>query len=675
MRSFFSTINSRSLSAKLLIAAFAIALTGCGGGGGGGGTTTATTTGTTAGSTTGTTATASSVQLLVSSPQMASSGASTITLTAIALSSTRQAVPGRTISFSPGADASAYINNISNAGVTDANGQVTAQLNLGGSKANRTITVTATVDGVTATNTVGVTGTTISFSGNSSMSFGQTNPLTISVKDSAGNPIASVPVTATSQNGNTISLSPVSGITDANGLLTANVTVTVAGNDVITASAAGATQTQNLTISSANFNFTAPTPAAGSTVPQILVNTPTPITVKWTNAGAPVAGSPVTFTSTRGTVSPGTAVNTDATGTASASITSSQSGPAIITATGTTGTPSASIQVNFYTKSATMLSLQASPSTLQPTTGATGQTNNLSTITAVVRDAAYNLVQNAQVNFSIVSDPSGGSLDAPTATTDSYGTATVHYKAGAVPSPQNGVTISATVVAVAGTPLGTPLAATPPNVSLTVGGAALYVILGTDNTVGTSGTNYTKTYTALVTDSAGNPAPAGTTVTFVIRPNYYWKGSYAWNGTAWIYAAGYPIQCRNEDINYNGIIGPVTYSGVDLMGIIGPGSITPAISNDFNGNGKLDPGNVASVNATATTDANGFAIATIYYSKQYANWVTETLEATAGVVGNLPPTTTSFLLPGLATDYTTQTVSPPGQPSPFGINTSCSNPN
>ncbi|NNM82963.1 MAG: hypothetical protein HKL98_10230, partial [Burkholderiales bacterium] len=432
---------------------------------------------------------------------MASSGVSTITLTAIALNSSRQAVSGRTITFSPGTDASAYINNISNGGMTDANGQVTAQLNLGASKANRTISVTATVDGVTATNTVSVTGTTISFSGNSSMSFGQTNPLTISLKDSAGNPISSVPVTVTSQTGNTIVLNPVTGMTDANGLLTANVTVTQSGNDVITASAAGATKTQNLTINSATFNFSAPTAAAGSAVPQIQVNTATPISVTWANAGTPVSGSAVTFTSTRGTITSSPAT-TNASGVATASITSSQSGPAIITATGPGGTPSASIQVNFYTTSASMLSLQASPSTLQPTTGATGQTNNLSTITAVVRDAAYNLVQNAQVNFAIVSDPSGGSLDAQTSTTDSYGTATIHYKAGAVTSPQNGVIISATVVAVAGTSLGTPLAATPtPNVSLTVGGAALYVTLGTDNTVGTSGTNYTKTYTALVTDS------------------------------------------------------------------------------------------------------------------------------------------------------------------------------
>lgn len=684
---FVRTIHSNKFGGFLIAAMLAV-LGGCGGGSGSsssGGAASAPAAATT------TSTTASSIQLLVSNPQMSSSGTSAITLTAIALNATGQVVPGRTVTFSTGGDATAFVNNISGLSVTDNNGLVTAQLNLGGNKANRTITVSATVDGKTATNTVSVTGTVLSFSGNNSMAFGATSPLTISVKDSAGNPVASVPVTVTSKTGNTIALSPTTGITNASGVITATVTVIAAGNDVITATAAGASQTQNLTISSASFNFTAP--AAGGATPQINVNTATPISILWTNAGVPVSGSAVTFTASRGTVT-GSPVNTGGTGTASANIISSASGPSIITATGPGGTPSASMNVNFVATSASSITAQASPSTLQPTTGAAGQTSNVSSISAVVRDAANNLVQNARVNFQILADTTGGTLSASTAVTDASGTASVNYIAGAVSGAQNGVTISATPVDISGVLIAPAVA--PSNVSVTVGGSALFVRLGTDNLVASSPPNYIKTFSALVTDAAGNPAPAGTQVRFVLRPVSYYKGTFIWTGSIWAPSYSTPVDavtlqqaCRNEDVNYNGIFNTTTtVSGADAYGFLGAGpktisslnitntfTNTPITTNDFNGNGKLDPGNVASVNATATTDANGFALATISYAKGYAYWATFTLEARAGTVGNDPPSTTTYYLQGASSDYNNQTVAPPGQPSPFGKANSCYNPN
>jgi hypothetical protein len=190
-----------------------------------------------------------------------------------------------------------------------------------------------------------------------------------------------------------------------------------------------------------------------------------------------------------------------------------------------------------------------------------------------------------------------------------------------------------------------------------VASQALYVRLGTDNVVffdtpifGT----YTKKYTALVTDAAGNPAPDGTQVRFVLRPANlslpsFFKGFYTWDALNKLWVQTVTASCKNEDLNLNG-----TLDGAGTL-----------LTEDKNGNGSLDPVGVATVNATATT-ANGFAIAAITYSKQWANWVQDDLEARAGTVGNDPPSVVTLVLPGVATDYTTATIAPPGQPSPYG---------
>src|SRR5882672_1646785 len=93
------------------------------------------------------------VQLIPSSPQMPSSGATNVDLTAIVVDANGQAVSGASVVFSTGTDPSALINNISGspAGVSDSNGSVTAKLVLGSNKSNRLISVTASSQGATAT--------------------------------------------------------------------------------------------------------------------------------------------------------------------------------------------------------------------------------------------------------------------------------------------------------------------------------------------------------------------------------------------------------------------------------------------------------------------------------------------------------------------------------------------
>ena len=624
----FSSIEQKvsSYSAWALLAASLAVLAGCGGAG----TQTTTTGGTT-------TPTASSVQLLVSNPQILSSGSTPIDLTAVVLGPTGQTLSGRSVSFSTEADSSAFINNISTSGISDSNGLVTAKLNLGANKTNRTLSVSASVDGASKLVSVDVTGTTIAISGSTSLSFNATTTLSIVVKDSAGTPLPSATVTVTSQAGNTIVLSPTTGITNSAGQITATVTATQTGNDVITATAAGTSKTQTLTVSNANFGFA--TPAADTQIP---LNTSTSVAINWTSTGVPVTGQQVNFSASRGTITGAPATTNSAGSTPGVSISSSTAGPAIISAAGAGGSPAASLNVIFVATSANTVTPQATPSVVQPTTTSSSQTNNSSTISAVVRDATGNLVKDARVNFTITADPSGGSLSASTAVTDISGSASVVYVAGATSSPQNGVIISATVSDINGVPL-SPVVG-PTTVALTVGGLTQFVRLATDNLLRSSGTTYNKDYVALVTDAAGNPVAAGTTVRFALRPSRYRKGFYTFIDPLWTQTVN--VTCANEDLDFNGIVNP---------------------GEDINGNGRLDPGGVASVNGSATTDANGFAIATVNYAKDYAFWAEVVLEARAGaVVGDDPPATTTFFLDGLSTDYDEEAVRPPGQPSPFG---------
>lgn len=595
-------------------------------------------------------ATAATIQLLAGSTQMPSSGATTVDLTAIVLDAKKQTVTGRTVTFSTGADPTAFVSNISASGVSDANGVVTAKLNLGSNKSNRTITISATADSASASSTVDVTGTTITISGSSSLAFGASTALSFTVKDSAANVLPNITVSVASQTGNTIVLAPTTGITPGSGLITATVTATKAGNDVITATAAGATATQNLTVSTASFTFTAPTAVAPATTIDIPLGTPKAVSVNWKNAGAAVVGSTVNFSIGRGAIT-ATSVTNAAGDTPGVTITSATAGPATITASGPGGTPAATLDVIFVATSASNATVQAVPGTVQVTSGSAAQTNNRSIITAVVRDAANNLVKNASVSFNLV-DPSGGSLQSSTGITDVSGITSVTYVAGPISSAQNGVTITATVNTVGGVAV---VPAVTGTTNLTVSGQSLQVRLGTDNKVIVTPLPQnanTNTYLAVVTDAAGNPV-VGTTVQFALRPARYQKGFFVPDSgnTRWVPFV--TATCNNDDLNFNGILDP----GESL--VVFPTGVSPA----------LRPGAVASVNATGVTDAAGIATATITYAKSYSLWTEVTLEARTSVTTNDPPTQTTFFLSGAAEDYTPLTTAPP--PIPFGSSNSC----
>jgi len=105
---------------------------------------------------------------------------------------------------------------------------------------------------------------------------------------------------------------------------------------------------------------------------------------------------------------------------------------------------------------------------------------------------------------------------------------------------------------------------------------------------------------------------------------------------------------------YNGIINPTPP----------PANVTP-VPTDI-------PGSVVSTDAgQATTGNGGTATVNLIYPKDHAYWVEVALTATATVSGTQNSTTANFILLGLAADYTTQTINPPGQISPYGEGTSC----
>jgi adhesin/invasin len=343
-----------------------------------------------------------------------------------------------------------------------------------------------------------------------------------------------------------------------------------------------------------------------------------------------------------------------AAGTAGVTLSSTTAGPAIITASGPGGTPAGTLNVVFVATSATSAAVQAIPGTVQVSTGAASQTNNSSIITVQVRDAANNLVKNAGVSFTLT-DTSGGRLTSASGITDESGSKSVTYIAGGTSSAQNGVTVTATVTDISGVAIVPVTAST----NLTVAGQSLLVRLGTDNLVGGVSPLNTKTYVAIVTDAAGNPS-VGTNVSFSLKAVSYSKGTHVVDATIDKWNQKTSINCPSLDKNNNGILDP----GEELVGGV----------TAINWNGQtphLLPGAIASVNASGTTDASGFATATITYAKDQARWVEVTLEARTSVTTNDPPTQVTFFLPGLVSDYAPTTKNPPGFNSPYGTGTLC----
>ena len=585
----------------------------------------------------------SSLTLLTSQAQVPSDGSKSATITALARDANNNVMTGIAVSFQATSGAI-----VPTQPTTDTSGQALATVDSGTDPTNRTITVTATAGTATATIPVNVNGTTLALSGPSNLVLNNTGNYSVVLTDSAGQGIPGATVTLTSANGNT--LTPGAPSTDSSGRMSFTATATAGGTDTITATALGLQQTLSLNVSTQSFNISAP--AAGT---RVALGAAQIVTVTWLNNGVPVAGQPVTFAATRGTITPLTAVTTDSTGKASVSISSTSAGPSVVSASGIG--VSAQLNLDFVAITPSQISVQAGPASV----GVQGQ----SSITALVRDASNNLVEGATVDFKLTADPTNGGLSAASAVTNAQGSAQTVYTAGNSSSGANGVVVSATVQGTAYTA----------STHVTVGGQTVFLSMGTGNVIDTSSDPvYSVQYAIFAVDSGGAPL-ANAPITMKILPVAYGKGvlgGCASGGTYWtpIYATATgdtysyngSAMCRNEDTDYTG--------NINSLGVIGGIPV-----KDYNTNGKLDPGNAAVVSpSSGTTDSNGRLDVTITYPRDHANWVMVTLIASTIVQGTESSTSSTFVLEGAIADYACS-VGPPGPVSPFGVGTTCANPN
>lgn len=585
--------------------------------------------------------TAATVEVIASSNRVNTAG-DAVTITAIVKDAGNASLADTPVTFSTNT------GTISSAAAqTDSAGVATASFSAGGDKSNRPATITVTAGGASGSVTLPIEGTTLVYSGPTTLSLGANADLSIKATDSAGNAIANAAIDLASSLNN--ALSATTATTDSQGQVVVTYTATNSGTDSFSFTGLGATPAPvSIAISGEDFTFVSP--AASTRVPVGTVQT---LQVRYREDGVPQVGRTVNFAATSGTLSASSAV-TNAQGIASVTISSNSASPSTVQATLVGGTAQATLPLFFVATTPSRLVLQVTPAAIGPNTG--GSTTNQAQVLAKVTDANGNPVPGLTVNFSRDADPSGGNLQQPSAVSDINGQASVQYIAGAQSTASNGVVLRGTVS-------GTSVTGTT---NLTVSQSALFIALGTGNTIqNLDEETYKKDWVAYVTDANG-VAVSGVTLTIKALPLTYLKGSLAFADPpgAWVYA-GTPTECPSEDANQNGVLDASEDDGVS-----GAGNVID------NGDGKLWPGNVISVTpGSIQTDSDGRAKISLIYAESYVPWVTLRLTVTAVVSGTESRGEAEFLVDGLASDFNNEQIAPAGVVSPFGQATSCSDPN
>lgn len=614
---------------KIAAIALLLSLAACGGGGGSAGTTSTSTGGTTSGGTTSV-STVASVEILTSATSLSSADKTGVTLTAVVKDAANNAMSGQAVSFAASSGTLASV-----VGTTTADGKATAVLTAGTDRSNRDIAVTVKSGSVVQTITIPVTGTTLTVSGSSSLLTGANTNYAVSVKDSGGQAVAASTVAVTSSLGNTITMA--SNSTDTSGAVTFTYAATRSGTDTLTIQSAGAQTQISISITSVDFAFSTPTANT-----EVEVNTSRTLSVRYASGGVGVAGKTISFSTTRGAVSPSQAT-TDANGIVSIQASATSVGLATISAVADNGAVT-TLPLNFIASTPATLVLQTSSAALPP--NAAGSSANQVQLRATVRDAAGNAVKGKTVFFTAVKDLSGGTIKTGSAVTDANGLATDVFISGATSTAANGVEILATVANtnVTGSSF------------LTISSQALFITIAANNTIEKLNTTYRKTFSVQVNDANGAPV-ANQNLTLSYWPPSYRKGSLLYSDAAdsWVYNEDNKLSCNNEDLNRNGILDQ---------------------GEDTNQNGQLTPGLPGVIApASVTTDTAGSVEFTLTYGQQYAFWVTFELAAKAIVAGTESSSFFAFLASAPASDLTDKTIPPASVVSPFGTASSCSNPN
>jgi len=599
-----------------------------------------------------------------------------VLITAIVSDASGNALANEPVSFS--ASNNGRIVTV-DGGVTNAFGLAEVSLNHGIDLSNREIVVTATVLGADDalisqdSPVIRVVNTKLELTGGTQLlTSGEDTTFTATLTDSTGAAIPNYETTITSGSGNTVMVDgeiidasssvPFTVFTDSTGSVNIDVSGVVLGSDILTVAAAGEDKEADFTVSNNVFRFTSPEADV-----EINLGISQPVLLLWED-GAPVVGGTVQFTTTRGVLSSSTD-DTNGSGIAQVSISSTDAGVATIVATDPISGQTNSLNVEF---------IATVPATLELKTEKTRvDAGEQTTLTAQVKDAGGNPVKNALINFNANIDTTNGDVFPATAITDSNGEARSVYTGGDTPSATDGVELYAEVDA---------NNTINDVVNLTVAGVARDVTIGTGNTLFEIGTAaYGKEYIVLVKDGVGNPKPNAVVEVSLISQRFR-KGFMRLSDPSdpfeallsdWI--PEIEDVCDNEDGSISGIIDGILDVGEDI-----------------NSNGTLEPGNVAVVAAVdpaaspsepctfgafstgtlaadVTTNAIGLARVCIYYPQSYALWLEPQIEARTQVSGTEFSDSETFVLEVLAADVSDSSVNPPNDESPYGVTAGCDN--
>ena len=577
----------------------------------------------------------SSLDLFAGAVQLPSSGTDTIELIALLKNAQNVLMEGVDVVFSADADAALMITQ----GTTGNDGQATASLTTQNNRQNRNIQVTATSGTLSQTLLISVVGTTVNIDGPSSVILNDPVDLTISLLDSDGNGIANQQVNLSAANG---LLSTTTPITGTNGQVTVTYTGNTSGVETISASALNDESEFTLAVQADNFSFTSvPTE-------EVNLNNAQSLGLTWLSNNTAVSGAQVTLTTSRGAIATSTK-NTDSDGLVSFSISSDNAGFATVSATGTDSDGNqvtARTQIEFVATVADNIIVDATPDSIGPT-------GEISTISAVVRDARGNLVKGKTINF-LLDDVSGGQISPNQATTDRSGIAKTVYTSNAL-STFEGVKVYGTVDDTQSVSAFT---------LLTVGDKPFDIVFGTGNTIQSpTESSYTKEFSAFVTDPDSNPVE-NANVTFAAPPwafikneiengivlkGTYSKGSWLFNTTTNVWQPNESVKCLNEDVNGNGILDE---------------------GEDTNNDGQLTPGNVVSIQSDGTTDDNGQIRFSLRYPKAFGVWTKVTIHVNGESQGSESSEQHDYVLGVAADDLTDPASSPPA--NPFGTSDQCS---
>lgn len=633
---------------------------------------------------------AASLDLAASPTSIKTDGSTTSTITINALNAGNAIISGVTVNLSTDTGVLSAPSVTTPGTVTLSRGGNTAA-----NKANRTATITATSTTTTGTVSaqipVQIVGSTVTLlSDASAIATGTSASLTVTAKDAGGNAVSGATVNLTQSGTGSVTFGSETGTTNASGQFTTTASGNNNGTVTITATALGATATSALTITDASTVFSIDQqrlcPGAYPGTCAVVSGNPNPTAMQLNQklelrVNAPGTIDNVVFATTTGIFTDAAnAANTgsvitvavDGSDKATAYLTTTQAGVATVNVyNAANSSTNDTLSVAMTSATADRITLQATP-TIVPKS--VGTTTGSSTLIAMVRDSSGYPVGNAPVFFTIVNPTGGGETISPVvvmsaATTTgglNLGEARASFTSGSLPSGATGVQIRASVVGttVATEAVGVDLTASGSDASIVIGGTAGSVAFGMAPELtyyDTGKTQYVQAMSVLVTDSNGNPAPAGTVISLSLWPIAWSTGSACSYDsdvicTAWSSSTHTDEYCTtwtrgnygtfyNEDINENLILD----AGEDGTRIYYDGTAAPVAGTI---DGHITPVNSAagSVPATVTTDASGVANFSLTYPLQSSIWTFVRIRASTIVQGTETVGQISFRLRAMTKD-------------------------